>query len=286
MIWVGGRVVPDDALKVSVLDRTFEHGLGLFETLRTYQRRARLLDRHLARLDRSARELKLPINSVELPDAAAVTALLDAEQIDHDVMLRITLTGGLGPSLGATLWMRAFRLPPPLRHTGAIVDLGQWWAHAHDPFCRHKSLNYWSRRRAYESAHELGFDEVLSVGGLPGARTIWEGSRTNIFAVRGRTLTTPALDGPLVPGIMRRLVLERARELDIELVKERGLPLSELASADEVFLTNSVRGVIPVAKVVDTSPGGGPWSWPAPGEWTRRLSILVNDWLESGGRPT
>ena len=50
MIWVGGRIVPDDALTVSVLDRTFEHGLGLFETLRTWGGRAVLLDRHLARL--------------------------------------------------------------------------------------------------------------------------------------------------------------------------------------------------------------------------------------------
>jgi len=230
--------------------------------------------------------LKLPIDPVELPDAAAVAALRDAEGVEDDVMLRITLTGGLGPSVGATLWMRAYRLPPPLRHAGAVVDLGQWWAHAHDPFCRHKSLNYWTRRRAYESAHELGFDEVLSLGGLSGARTIWEGSRTNIFAVRGRTLMTPALDGPLVPGIMRRLVLERARELDLAIVRERGLHLSELASADEVFLTNSVRGVIPVARLVDTSLEEGPWSWPAPGDWTQRLAILVHDWLEPGGRPT
>ena len=59
MIWVGGRIVPDDALRVSVLDRTFEHGLGLFETLRTWNGRAPLLDRHLARMTRSARRARV-----------------------------------------------------------------------------------------------------------------------------------------------------------------------------------------------------------------------------------
>ena len=54
MIWVGGRIVPDDALTVSVRDRTFEHGLGLFETLRTWGGRATLLDRHKSRMLRSA----------------------------------------------------------------------------------------------------------------------------------------------------------------------------------------------------------------------------------------
>lgn len=286
MIWVGGRVVPDDALRVSVLDRTFEHGLGLFETLRTYGGVPSLLERHLARLARSAHELGLPLTDVERPDRQAVAALVDAQGVGHDVTLRITLSGGLGPTGGATLWMRCGPLPPPSRHEGALVDLGAWWVHAHDPFSKHKTLNYWSRRRAHESASQIGFDEVLSIGGLPGARVVWEGSRTNVFAVHGRTLITPSLDGPLVPGVMRGLVVERAPELGLELVEDRGLKLSEMAAADEVFLTNSVRGIVPVRAMVDASPGHGRWAWRAPGDWTRRLRILVDDWLGQGGRRT
>ncbi len=80
MIWVAGRIVPDDELKVSVLDRTFEHGLGLFETLRTWNGRAVLLGRHLARLSRSAEELGLPLDPAALPDAGAVADLLRAER--------------------------------------------------------------------------------------------------------------------------------------------------------------------------------------------------------------
>ncbi|MFO0910241.1 MAG: aminotransferase class IV [Isosphaeraceae bacterium] len=280
MIWFDGRVIPDDALRVSVLDRTFEHGLGLFETLRTYQGRVPLLARHLERLQRSAHELGLSLSGVRLPGADDVRALRDADGSPADRVVRLTLSGGLDASGGATLWMRLLPLPEPLRHRGAVVDLGAWWIHAHDPFARHKSLNYWSRRRAYESARALGFDEVLSVGGLQGVRTIWEGSRTNLFAVHRNVLMTPALDGPLVPGIMRGLVLERARELSLDIATGRGLLASALAGADEVFLTNSVRGIIPVSCVVD-STGADPMTWDAPGEWTQRLTLLVDDWLRA-----
>ena len=102
MIWVGGRVVPDDALKISVLDRTFEHGLGLFETLRTWRGRAPLLERHLARLKHSAKLLSLPYSSVMPPDERAVSDLVAAAGLGGDVMLRITLSGGT--SATRALW--------------------------------------------------------------------------------------------------------------------------------------------------------------------------------------
>ena len=109
MIWVRGRIVPDDALAISVLDRTFEHGLGLFETLRTWSGQPTLLPRHLDRLTRSAAELGLPYDREALPDREAVRALLAADGRAADAMLRITLSGGTSESSGSTLWMRSLR---------------------------------------------------------------------------------------------------------------------------------------------------------------------------------
>jgi branched-subunit amino acid aminotransferase/4-amino-4-deoxychorismate lyase len=105
MIWVGGRIVPDDALRISALDRTFEHGLGLFETLRTWDGHATLLGRHLDRMADSARQLRLPLDPAALPDADAVAALLRADGAAGDATLRITLTGGLSEAGGSVLWM-------------------------------------------------------------------------------------------------------------------------------------------------------------------------------------
>ncbi|HMB06310.1 MAG TPA: aminotransferase class IV [Isosphaeraceae bacterium] len=276
MIWVGGRIVPEAALTISVRDRTFEHGLGLFETLRTWQLRAPLLDRHLARLERSARALGLPLDPSALPNDGAVAALLDANGAEDDVLLRITLSGGFDEVEGSTLWMRAGPLPPPMRHEGAVVDLGSWGVVRYDPIARHKTLNYWTRRQAYERARSLGYDEVLC---MTGDDYIWGGSRTNVFLVAGDRLVTPSLDGPIVPGIMRGLVIEQAPRLAMGVRNKDDMTRNWLEAADEVFLTNSVRGIIPVARV-------GESSWPAPGPWTKRLAIGVDDWLNGRGGTT
>jgi branched-subunit amino acid aminotransferase/4-amino-4-deoxychorismate lyase len=271
MIWSGGKLVADEALKISALDRTFEHGLGLFETLRTWKGRAPLLDRHLARLTHSAETLGLSLDAVNLPDAGAVSALMEAAAASDDMILRITLTGGLSDKTGATLWMRTAPLPEPVRHGGAVVDLGSWWVDDGDELIRHKTLNSWSRRRAYETARTLGYDEVLS---MTRDFRIWEGSRTNVFVVRDSALITPTTDGPILRGVMRGLVLELAKELPLDIDVTPDVSALTLEHATEVFLTNSVRGLIPVTRA-------GVFKGNAPGEWTRRLSILVADWLST-----
>ena len=80
MLWARGELVPDDALSVSVLDRTFEHGLGLFETFRTWNGHPTLLDRHVERLKASARALGLPLEPGQLPGSRDVALLIAANR--------------------------------------------------------------------------------------------------------------------------------------------------------------------------------------------------------------
>ncbi len=268
MIWVAGAVVPDDALTIPVTDRAFEHGLGLFETLRTWQRQAPLLDRHLDRLKRSALDLGLVLPT-QLPDAQAVNDLLEAEQDVGDRVLRITVSGGIGESLAATLWIKTAALPVTRQSPGARVGLGGWSVLRDDALARYKSLNYWSRRRAFERAAQLDFNETLSHS--PDG-VLWEGSRTNLFVVSGETLITPSTAGPIVPGVMRALVIALAKTRRMTVMETDALTLETLARADEVFLTNSVRGIIPVSHVEDLT-------WVAPGVWTRCLQTLVTEWI-------
>jgi branched-subunit amino acid aminotransferase/4-amino-4-deoxychorismate lyase len=271
MIWVRGQVVADEALTISVLDRTFEHGLGLFETFRTWNGHPTLLPRHLDRLSRSARELGLPLGRADLPDAAAVAELLRAEGRSGDAVFRITLSGGISPSQGSTLWMRAFPLPPPVSGDGAAI--GPLWPARSDPLVGHKTLNYWSNRLMYENALSGGFDECVTIS--PDGH-LWEGSRTNLFVVVDRQLLTPPCSGRVLPGIMRGLILERAGRLDLD-VREAPLSLFDrLFQPAEVFLSNSVRGIMAVGR-------WGEARFPAPGPVTRRLWEDILPWLESGG---
>ncbi len=290
MIWVAGKILPDDGLTINAADRTFEHGLGLFETLRTWGGRATLLDRHLARMLRSARELKLPIDAATLPDPDAVRALLDVEGSGEDRMLRITASGGTesGPSV---VWMRSAPLPPPVAEDGASVLLDAWKVMPDDPMARHKTLNYWSRRLIYNKAQGRGYDESLSRSPDPETVGYLEGSRTNLFAISGggsgmfgsfpTVIWTTSTRSPIVPGIMRQQVLEVVERLseeeDLRIVDDA--EDVSLFDVSEVFLTNSVRGIIPVARAVDATTCEERYRWPAPGPWTERLQDLLTERL-------
>ncbi|WP_422930805.1 aminotransferase class IV [Singulisphaera sp. PoT] len=270
MIWYRGRILADDALSIGVADRTFEHGLGLFETLRTYQGHPALLDRHKARMEQSAHELGLHFRDKDFPKAEDVAELSRANGHAGDTLLRITLSGGIPGSEESQLWLRQSVLPPPNRAGGALVDFGSWYVVRDDKLARHKTLNYWARRLANQSALDAGFDELLSM--TPDGN-LWEGSRTSLFFIKAETLFTATSDGPIVPGIMRAFASELAGEIGLGTCELKGIPWQMLSEAEEVFLTNSVRGIIPVARVRDRA-------WRAPGDWTLRLQNSLMEHLE------
>lgn len=277
MIWVRGAIVADEDLKISALDRTFEHGLGLFETLRTWGGRPTLLDRHLARLRGWAEALGLPFDPGDLPDSEAVRALREAEGAEGDGSLRIVLSGGHDDGRPGTVWMRSRPLPPPIAGGGAAV-CSTWFAAEGDGLMRAKTLNYWSRRLAFEEGKRLGFDENL---GRDPSGSVLEGSRSNVFLVSGGAIVTPA-DVPSTPflaGIMRGAVIERAGGLGIGAAEETGVTIDHIMNSDECFLTNGGRGIVPVSRF---EPGGGRGrSFEAPGPVTRRLMDELDAWLRS-----
>lgn len=278
MIWSRGEIIPSRSLGVSVLDQSFEHGLGLFETFRTWTGRARALTRHLDRLTRSAQVLDLPLDQSELPREADVLEFREALDPggEADFRFRLTITGGLsssrpGGGFQSVVWMSAGPLPDEITPGARMVRT--ILADPGDPLLRHKTLNYWRRRLEQARAAAEGADEVLCVtpGGL-----ICEGTRSNIFLVQNGRLITPAADGPLLAGVMRGIVIERAREHGIPVVEE-AVPMDTILGADEAFLTNAVRGILPLGRLLQVD-------LPAPGPLTRRLRDLTESWLAAGAQ--
>lgn len=266
--WSGGAIHDGGTPLIGPDDQALEYGVGLFETLRTWGGRPVLLDRHLQRLRKSAQALRLSVNPDALPDAEAVGRLLQESHASTDSVVRITLTGGTNGRTPGRVWMQTRSLPPPVRKHGAIVVLGGFGLDWHDPLARHKTLNYWSKRLASDRALTIGADDALL--GTPDGR-IWESTRANLFLVVGGVLTTPGLEGPVLPGIQRTLVIDLARLAGWK-VLERDLYLGDVDRADEVFLTNSVRGIVPVG----FTPGG---PIPAPGPVTRLLQREYSHWV-------
>ena len=263
VVSIDGQIVADQEAKISVLDHGLLYGDGLFEGIRVRAGRIFRLDQHLSRLQLGARYLGL-----ELPFDGREQAqiVLDAVRAfgQKEAYVRLLVTRGEGPlgvdpstckkptvvciaaeislysaeqrTQGLSMITSSYRRPNPDVQDVAI-----------------KTLNYLGSALAKQEAKRQGADEALL---LNQSGRVSEASVANIFALRGRTLSTPpAIDGCL-EGINRAAVLELARELGLS-VGERSLGRRDLLAADEVFLTGSGAGVVGVRSLDGRAIGRG-----------------------------
>ena len=244
---------------ISVRDRGFQYGDGLFETLAVVNGRPLLWERHMRRLAHGAGRL-----GISAPDVHLFRQ--DAEQVCHGVaraVLKIVLTRG---STG-----RGYAPDPNVSPT-RTVSLSPWPDYpaehrAHGvtvQFCR----TMISRNRATAGIKHLNrLEQVLARAELvqgcaeglmsDESGNVIEGIMTNLFIVKGDRLLTPDLAHGGVEGVMRELILERAAALAIE-ARITGLKASDILQADEVFLTNSLIGLWPVRQLESKAyPLGG-----------------------------
>jgi len=273
-VWIhlNGRLVADSEAVVSVFDRGFLYGDGVFESLRTVGGGPFRLDRHLQRLQRSAQgiglDLPLPLSGL----AAAVGELLEANHL-KDARLRVTVTRGAGrpgeyveargPAT-VVISAAAFAGPDPALHREgvavAIPTRRQIPPEAIDP--QIKSISRLSSVLARREARDRGAFEAILLDRLG---NLTEGTVSNVFLVEGGRLRTPEAPSGGLPGITREAVIEIARAATIE-VAEEPLPSGRLFAADEAFLTNTSWEVLPVVDVDGRPIGGG-----VPGPVARRL---------------
>ncbi|MCX5743858.1 MAG: aminotransferase class IV [Proteobacteria bacterium] len=250
VVSIDGHVVAPEAATISIFDRGFLYGDGVFTVLRTLGPHPVDLARHLDRLYASAAELGLRGLARAAVEQAVHQAI--AHGTPGDRRVRIVLTrgaGGLGtpgarcgPGRAIVVVEGLGSLPSELAL--ATVDL---------PIARrpaHKSLAFAEHLAARELAWAVGADEAVRLG--PAGEVV-EGATCNLFAVVDGVLVTPALTHGALPGIVRGRILERW-----PLAVERTLALEELRLASEIFVTSSLRGVVPVTRfdgrVLDRGP--------------------------------
>lgn len=254
MVWLdGGLVAPGDAA-LSIDDPAVRWGEGLLETMRAEGGRVALLDRHLARLMRSAAELGLaPIATVEGMRAAVEDALAASGAGTR----RVRLCATPRPTLLVEVTDEP-PMPAGVIAASAISVAGAWLPG--NRIAEHKTLSYaghrWSQRRATAAGadHALLLDDRGRLG---------EAAIASVFcAVGGELLTAPA-EG-LLAGVARGVVMEALP------VREEA-PAEELwRAADEIVLTNAVRGAIAV-----TAIDGAPVGHGAPGPMARSIHAAL-----------
>jgi branched-chain amino acid aminotransferase len=272
LVSLDGRIVPPEAAQVSVFDRGFLYGDSVFEVLRSYGGVLFGFEEHLERLARSARLALIDFSDVELlrrEILACVRATGNAE-----TYLRIVVTRGTGKALGldpalATAARRVVIatdvpvMPRAMYERGiAVITYRTQRVSEGTSAAGAKLGNYLLSILATHEAHARGAEEALI---LDARGHVVEGTTSNVFLVRDGSLVTPPEEAGLLAGITRGKVLELAREMGLPVALRTFAP-AELASADEVFITSSIRELVPVIAFDGVSAGQG-----RPGVLTRRL---------------
>lgn len=262
LVAIDGRFVPASEATVSVFDRGFLYGDSVFEAVRSHGGKLFRLDDHMERLARSLAVVGIPspLPAAELRDEVRRLAEEGLEALrradaSRDIALRFMISRGAGPlGLKATPGLVQRRVlfvsvyvPPPaeLYARGARVACIPTYRPS-DAAPGAKVGNYLESMLALERASEMGADEALIVDG---SGAVLEGTTSNVFAWMGDRLVTPPVER-ILAGVTRRTVLELAAEDAIPTSEQRLTP-DDLQRADEVFITSTLRGVMPVSRVDD-----------------------------------
>jgi branched-chain amino acid aminotransferase len=252
---IDGVLGPPEQARISIFDRGFLYGDGVFEVLRTWDGVLVDLDGHLDRLYAAAAWLGLKTMERERLAVAVVRTLANSGPGEHRV--RIVLTRGPGPLLARPAALgpgKAIIIVEPLPAQPAEVSLAIVdWPLPRRTEAGHKTLAYLDHIIARELAAAVGADEAVRLGG---EGEILECATSNVFAVVRGTVVTPQLAGVL-PGITRARVLRACAAAELPAHEVR-LTVDELRGADEIFITSAVRGVVPVTRLDGESRAAGP----------------------------
>ncbi len=261
--YVDGLFVPSDQAVIPVDDLAVLRGFGVFDLVRTYSGKPFFLKEHIDRLRHSAAEIGLhaPWTTRELISIVSETL---AKNSYRESNIRIVVTGGSSPDFTTPQ-----DKPRLLVLVSPLPELPETWysegvkiiTRVTDRFKPGiKSINYIPATVALEEARRKSAIEALY---LDRQDCVLEGTTSNIFAFIGKALVTPGRD--ILSGITRQVVLAvAAKHFEVQI---RDISRQELVQADEVFITGTNKGVVPVVQVDDTVIGNG-----APGPLTRRLT--------------
>lgn len=264
---VNGELVDAEEAAVSVRDRGFRYGDAAFETLRAYGGGLFEWSAHAERLGETCRVLGLDHGLADEDLRGRIEETLDANRLE-DAYVRLAVSRGVQPG---TLTPRPVDAPTVVVEVASLPRGGVGSTPVWDDPARARVVE--TRRvpdaavpaRAKTHSYLNGVLARLELRGtdddeallLDERGALTEGATSNLFLVEGDRLRTPALDGPVLPGVTRRVVIELARQAGYA-VEETTLTPDRFATADEAFLTNTTWELRPMTAVDDVDLGVGP----------------------------
>ncbi|MBI5533425.1 MAG: aminotransferase class IV [Deltaproteobacteria bacterium] len=273
LVLINGEVVTPDRAVVSVHDRGFLYGDSIFEVLRTYDRKPYALAEHVERLFQSAGRvaIDMPVSRQAL-EAEILSAVAQTSGAG-ELVVRVQITRGIGPlGLDPTLAREPLRVilvePIVLPHADdyrkgiGVVLVQTERTTDNTPAAGAKVANYLVSLLALREAYAKGAKEAIIVDGRG---RVLEGTTSNVFVVKDKVILTPPESEGILPGITRIGLLEAAAAINSP-VRITTLTRGDLSSADEVFISSTVREVLPVVRI-----DGEPVAAGEPGPVTRAV---------------
>lgn len=249
--WMNGEFVQGEELKISPFDHGFLYGAGFFETFRTYDGNVLLFDEHMERLHAALTEYRItmPYTKAEI---LAVVQALDEKSGNADGYFRLNVSAGvhdigLAPSSYATPNVILFRKKlaptvPNLEKQAVWLDTPR---NLPESAVRHKSHNFLNNVRGRLELPSLKDMEGLFV---TNEGFVAEGVTSNVFWTKDGELFTPAIETGILPGTTRAFVVELAETAGF-VVHEGCYGKEHVEYADEVFVTNAVQELVPLAAI-------------------------------------
>jgi branched-subunit amino acid aminotransferase/4-amino-4-deoxychorismate lyase len=247
IIFFNGSFVKASSAKISALAPGFLCGLGVFETMRSYQGRIIYLEAHLERLKQGCRVMGIEFDYTLLELKRIIRKVVNVNNLS-DAYVRLTLSRAVQGSDILVLAKKYLPYSLGRYRRGFSLEVSSLFQNEDNFLSRMKLTNRAIYELVYQQARRQGFDDALI---LTSRGYISETSRSNIFLVKEKTLFTPSLDCGCLPGITRRVIRDLAARYGIPVYETR-LSLKDLREAPGAFLTNSLIGVMPLKDKCDS----------------------------------
>jgi branched-chain amino acid aminotransferase len=247
-IWINGKLTPAAEAKISVFDSAYLHGIGLFETIRARQGRVLFLKEHYQRLLKNVRFLgfkgvHLPVSLVNLQKE--IGRLLRKNRL-QEATVRLTLSRHQEngkPQM--VIWAKPYvPYAAAFYKKGAKLILVRKVSTDARTLAGIKTTSYLTKMIGREEARTQRAVEGVLVNEKG---EITEGASSNLFIVKKGKLLTPPLSMGLLPGTRRQLVVTLARRLGIPFAEKKLKP-SDLKKADELFITSTLKDILPIVE--------------------------------------
>jgi D-alanine transaminase len=275
-VFLNGQLLPAEQASVSVLDRGFIFGDGVYELVPVYSRVPFRLDEHLTRLERSLGEAKIRNPYSRAQWRKHIYGLIDAQSFD-DQGVYFQVTRGVAKrdhafpkNLEPTVFMMANPLTNPPQ---AQVEKGAAAVSAQDNRwlrCDIKSISLIGNCLLRQLSAEAGASETI----LFRDGKLTEASASNVFIVKRGVIQSPPKSNLILPGITYDVVAELARANDLPL-EFRDVTEAEVRAADEIWVTSSSREVLAIVELDGKRVGDG-----RPGPVFRRMYQLYQEFKQ------